>query len=412
MESCKHILLSLLMIAAYTVGPCRAEESYGSVGDESLSTQKVVTHNDQIIISQPKQTFTVSSAANTFPNDPSVNPTIHFGRATNVTSSVRSSSNDLGSTHFKKSDKWHGKSPLRELEVDIAVTVGLLTLPLWLPPVLYALSGPHISASQHWTKLHSAASNGDPDLCNLLILKGANINARNGVGETPLHIAISRCSLERRFPSKSTKPGQYYDVCKVLIQHGAKLNIRSKSYSTWDYSVDGMSPLGLAASLLEFDIVELLLENGANCRLTSDWNRATPIFLALQAPSMYDNPSRDKEQRILEMLLAAGCDPNLAERNHVTPLQQAIRGNDLSAARLLVEHGTDIDRTPGTEAAMLTASRAGNLDIVKLLISHGANVSTVTKLGETPLSLARDHNHEDIAAYLIDHGAAKAKQQP
>ncbi len=137
MESCKHLFLAVLIIATYTVGFCRAGELNGSADAGILSTQKVATQDDQLTIRQPKQTFTVSAAEDMFPNDPSVHTTIHPGTKTNLTSGVQSKSNDLRSTPVKKSDKRQGKSPVHTFREAIGVTVGLLTMPLWLPPALY-----------------------------------------------------------------------------------------------------------------------------------------------------------------------------------------------------------------------------------------------------------------------------------
>jgi len=58
-----------------------------------------------------------------------------------------------------------------------------------------------------WTPLHYAAFNGHKDVAELLIAKGADVNAKNDYGETPLHIA---------------KHNDHKDLAELLKKHGAR----------------------------------------------------------------------------------------------------------------------------------------------------------------------------------------------
>jgi ankyrin repeat protein len=60
--------------------------------------------------------------------------------------------------------------------------------------------------------LHKAASIGSVDMVNLLIESGANINAQNILGETPLMLAIVK---------------NYEDVIYTLLKNGAKIDIKN-----------------------------------------------------------------------------------------------------------------------------------------------------------------------------------------
>jgi len=72
------------------------------------------------------------------------------------------------------------------------------------------------------TALHLAASLGDVDLVEILIRKGANVNAVNGEGLTPLHL-----SIKLGWPS----------IASTLIKEGADITTSDSS---------GRSPLQLA----------------------------------------------------------------------------------------------------------------------------------------------------------------------
>jgi len=78
----------------------------------------------------------------------------------------------------------------------------------------------------------------------------------------------------------------------------------------WD---QGWTPLLRAVQRGHFDIVDLLLREGANVRFRDPWGR-TCLHLAL-----FDSDVRDQEP-LLRSLLSAGADPNVPDQNGDTPL--------------------------------------------------------------------------------------------
>ena len=92
-----------------------------------------------------------------------------------------------------------------------------------------------------WTALMWAACNGHKDVCELLISKGADVNAKEDkLGATPLmYSAVNG----------------HKDVCELLISKGADVNARDK---------DGWTPLMAAAKNGHKDVCELLISKGAD----------------------------------------------------------------------------------------------------------------------------------------------------
>lgn len=94
---------------------------------------------------------------------------------------------------------------------------------------------------KQFTPLHAVASTDLLEVAVLLLDKGADINAKNDFGVTPLHIA------------------NYPEMTELLIQRGASLNAIDK---------EGNTPLiSLAGDQDGYDSMEVLLNAGASPRL-------------------------------------------------------------------------------------------------------------------------------------------------
>jgi ankyrin repeat protein len=106
------------------------------------------------------------------------------------------------------------------------------------------------------TPLHFAASYGKLDIATLLIEKGANVNAKNKIGGTPL------CS-------SAMGKGDFLKVANLLIEKGADVNVRTN---------DGSSILHFAVLNGQPKMIELLLAKGADPKIKNN-NGRTPIEL-------------------------------------------------------------------------------------------------------------------------------------
>jgi len=88
--------------------------------------------------------------------------------------------------------------------------------------------------------LHVAMDSDKPAVAKLLLAKGANVEAKTDRGNSPLHIAARKAGLS---------------TCQLLLQHGAKVNAKNKI---------GWTPLHAAAHACKPEVVELLLAKGAD----------------------------------------------------------------------------------------------------------------------------------------------------
>jgi ankyrin repeat protein len=193
--------------------------------------------------------------------------------------------------------------------------------------------------------LSHAARAGHLEMVNLLLERGAPINARNIAGSTALYAAAER--------------GQEA-VVRRLIERGADVNLRGQS---------GVSPVGAAAYAGRASIVKLLLAHGADGRTPDDTGKPPIVYAA--AGGQLD---------IVRQLLAQNIDINARYANDLTLLMWAC-GPDESVA----------------EAQALT--------LVSYLVDAGAHVDDRDARGRTPLMIAAEGGHAEIARLLLAHGA-------
>jgi ankyrin repeat protein len=155
---------------------------------------------------------------------------------------------------------------------------------------------------------------------------------------------------------------------KLLLQHRADLNSTDKA---------GRTPLYASATFGHNQIVDYLIENGADVH-----KKRTSGFTPLRSAVL------NGRHKIVLSLIKAGANPN--EQHDVfkdTLLQTAVWKNDLTAVKLLITMGSNVNlaniygQTPLHDAA----SR-GFGEIYSCLVENGADETAVNQEGLTPVS--------------------------
>lgn len=132
---------------------------------------------------------------------------------------------------------------------------------------------------------------------------------------------------------------------------------------TRTFDTDGWTPLHLAAHYGHAGTVEILLHNNA------------PVDL------------RSRNQLANTALHAALAGQRAEERARVT--------------RLLVEAGADVNATQhGGWAPIHQAAANGDRETAALLITNGAKARVANDAGVTPIALARERGHAELADWL------------
>jgi len=111
----------------------------------------------------------------------------------------------------------------------------------------------------------------------------------------------------------------------------------------------------------------------------------------------------------LTLLIEAKGDPNLNKLNEWTPLSRACYEGKYNMAKFLVSKGADPALIPGNGvSAIYRAAWKGHFPLVKWLIEE-CEVDPNMGGDFKPLNAALSTKHEDLATYLVAHGAEVEK---
>ena len=220
--------------------------------------------------------------------------------------------------------------------------------------------------------LHHAAGYGPLANVELLIDKGADVNAKNRRASTPLHWAI-------------------HDQAKVhlLLSKGADVNSKQ---------VQGRTPLFLATILGDsVPTIRLLLGSGADPNLASA-NGQTPLMMVAARGNV----------EAMRLLIEKGAEVNHRDGAGETALMFACTSGNADAVRFLIEKGADVKvRSKRNETALGFAATSGVQASVELLLAKGAEVNVRNFRGYSPLMFAAssDTMPARIIRLLLDKGA-------
>ena len=267
------------------------------------------------------------------------------------------------------------------------------------------------------TALHRASECGDLLFMEAALAYGADVNARDNGGLTPLDLAISK--LEEPAAQLLTNHGAIIgsnprnekgQTALHLASQRGRLDFMELLLNPVNRDAivdipdnDGFTPLHLAISKVEREAADLLLKHRANIDLRNNKGQ-TALHLALQ------NDGLD----ILQFLLTNGADVNVPDSDGSTPLHLAIkaqtalhlasRDDGLDIMHHVKDHGTELD-APYCGGSTLRTILKLKLPTVILLLEYGANASLWDNKGQTALHLALQHSSLDIMMLLLSHGA-------
>jgi len=217
------------------------------------------------------------------------------------------------------------------------------------------------------TALHEAICCGEPDhnieaIVRRLIKKGADVNARDNGGWTPLYKACWGGDNDSK-----------YNTITLLIKSGADVN--ASIY--WIFE----TPLQQAAHRASVLTVKALLKNGANVNAQDIYGSST-----LHTAIFYSR------EDIVRCLIEYGADANIKDKFGLTPLHSFASHliPNFFIGRMLIENGgADVNANSKWQGTPLHIAASRSTSITSaFLIENGANARAVDCFGSTPLHCA------------------------
>lgn len=109
---------------------------------------------------------------------------------------------------------------------------------------------------------------------------------------------------------------------------------------------------------------------------------------------------------IVELLLEMGANPNALNDNGDVALVVPICYNKINIVRMLLEAGANVNFScPIGHTALVLAAFTGDPDLLLLLLGYGVNVNLQNNLGQTGLHWAAYYARKDMIEILLEAGA-------
>lgn len=275
------------------------------------------------------------------------------------------------------------------------------------------------------TPLHVAAEYTQPEAVLALVRLGANVNALNKDGRTPLFIA---CRLRDwgRMGSILLRFRERVEICIMLLDAGAFKEIDyKKTYAKGSFFHDrdavfsqrGSALLELADSCIpemhksSVGLAKLLIESGADANVLcsqprsvdqvwSACDRLVPIHVAVARGNL----------PLVRALLTGGCNPSIATTSgSITPLHVAAGEGNVEAINMLAAGGANLDarsRWRGMPLHLACLSKIRSRECVDRLLDLGADIDALDPFKRSALHLSLLNGVADeVIELLIERGA-------
>lgn len=183
-----------------------------------------------------------------------------------------------------------------------------------------------------------------------------------------------------------------HDLARLgaLLDAGADPNATQPAFPKFTALQAAIEELEARGSI---EALRLLLDHGAEVDGWDEGRDATPLLMAI---------FREQPEAV-ELLLAAGADPNVRGAEGDSPLRWCAAKDDLPLAKRLLEHGAGktIDEVGGERGMTALGLACSNLSLpmVELLLEAGANPDAIDESLRSPLERMPPRTRENAETW-------------
>jgi ankyrin repeat protein len=215
-----------------------------------------------------------------------------------------------------------------------------------------------------------AAETGDRELVLELLKRGAHVNPKNPLTESPLVAALVR---------------EQMDIARLLMERGANVNPEN----TGDL---GERPLTEAVALGDLALVKLILNRGGEINYTAK-SGTTALAMAAAKGNL----------SLMQFLLSRGARIDKAADTDLWLLKGALVSGKLPVVELVLAKGYTLQEM--TSDLLLMAIRSNAPEVIKKVLDAGADLEAPDREGNTPLFFAINQHKEQSVLVLLDKKA-------
>lgn len=253
------------------------------------------------------------------------------------------------------------------------------------------------------TPLHVAAAHNAVEMVRHLLARGAQVNAVNRKGQTPLHQLAGQVN-----PVDLEKQREMVDL---LLAKGADPSIADH---------EGRTPVHEAIEFGDQFLWSHLLNHGGETDPfivaaigIPEWlyerGEADPMFAHMRDARGYTLvhwAAMRGHTRALSLLLQIQADVNARDHEGQTPLHIAVAHKEMSGAEWLLSHGAEVDAIDNDGSTpLMVAAYERAYDLMVLLMRHGADVGRKGHAGRTALHAVAEFGWVEVVAMLLSLGA-------
>jgi len=261
-----------------------------------------------------------------------------------------------------------------------------------------------VSVGDRTSPLLMAALNGQFDVALLFVEQGADPNlAASTDGASALFAVLqTQWAPQSNYPqprAHDRQEAEHLDVLRALLEAGADPNVRLNTHLWyWEYGLtklgidlQGATPFWRATFAQDLEAMKLLAGYGADPNIPTSWP-------AVGMRERRQQDGRQQEDSGLPSLLEgmpSAYPVHIAAGGGWLGLGafsvRSVPDQFMSALRYLIdEHGADVDlRDSWGYTPLHYAASRGDNEMIRYLVTQGADVSAITRLGQSTADMAR-----------------------